>query len=389
MFRLVGVMHESVGAPVKRLYSLDALRGVAALAVVVWHWQHFLALGGNWTPEGRLSQPFYAVLKPLYVQGWAAVDLFFVLSGFVFFWLYADAIRTHAIGGLRFAALRFSRLYPLHIVLLIVVAVLQYRFFKTHGVFFIYQANDWQHFLAQIFMVQNWWPRAEQSFDGPSWSVSIEVLLYLLFFIACRAGMKRKLHILAAALVGALLMPFDEHIGRGVAGFFMGGFAFAVWEHLRDDPRARTISRGLSIAVAAGWVLLFALIYGDSHWIADGEANDKFLFVFDYLLCPATVLVLGLREYLHGAHPRPLGRLGDISYATYMLQFPLQLLLANIAASAGWSPGNFMSPFALIAFYAGLIALGFLSYRYFERPMQALIRGTRRSRFASQPDQPI
>ena len=37
-------------------------------------------------------QPFFWLLKPLYIQGWAAVDLFFALSGFVFFWLYSENI---------------------------------------------------------------------------------------------------------------------------------------------------------------------------------------------------------------------------------------------------------------------------------------------------------
>src|ERR1700759_328384 len=104
--RAVGM---AITAPMerKRLTSLDALRGVAALSVVLWHWQHFFAISGDWQDGWRRDmQPFYAVLKPFYLQGWAAVDLFFVLSGFVFFWLYGDAVRTRAIVAGRFAWLR-------------------------------------------------------------------------------------------------------------------------------------------------------------------------------------------------------------------------------------------------------------------------------------------
>src|ERR1700743_3406757 len=102
------------GAGMKRLYALDALRGLAALSVVVWHWQHFYALSGTWqTGWQRASQPFFWALQPLYDAGWAAVDLFFALSGFVFFWLYGAAIASRSIGGPRFSLLRFSPLYPL------------------------------------------------------------------------------------------------------------------------------------------------------------------------------------------------------------------------------------------------------------------------------------
>ncbi|HEY5239459.1 MAG TPA: acyltransferase [Rhizomicrobium sp.] len=364
----------------KRLTSLDGLRGIAALAVVVWHWQHFFAVGGMWQQGWqRTAQPFYWLLKPLYIQGWAAVDLFFVLSGFVFFWLYSEGVRTRAVSGRQFALLRFSRLYPLHLVLLLLVAGMQFLIFRAYGNFFIYQANDVPHFVAHLFMVQNWWPRSEQTFDGPSWSVSIEVLLYLIFFLLCRVGLKRRGQILIVALAGAALLPFDEHIGRGISGFFMGGFVFTLWDSLRGNARAPMISRALMIAALAGWIGLFAMLYADSPWLDGGEGNGTFLLAFDFGLCPLTVLVLALREHLHGRASAPLAHLGDISYATYMIHFPLQLLLALIALHVGLTARFFMQGWVMIAFYAVLIALGTASYRFFERPMQHWIRD-RRSR---------
>jgi peptidoglycan/LPS O-acetylase OafA/YrhL len=57
------------------------------------------------------------------------------------------------------------------------------------------------------------------------------------------------------------------------------------------------------------------------------------------------------------------------------VHFPMQLTLALLAVHFGWKPADFMTGFAMIAFYAAMIALGALSYHYFERPMQALIRG--------------
>src|ERR1700748_3423388 len=118
----------------KRLHGLDALRGIAALSVVIWHWQHFQSFSGGFKQKGtRLSQPFFWALKPIYDAGWAAVDLFFALSGFVFFWLYAPAIRERAIGFGKFAWLRFSRLYPLFFVTLIAAAILQVFFHRATG----------------------------------------------------------------------------------------------------------------------------------------------------------------------------------------------------------------------------------------------------------------
>jgi len=357
----------------KRLTSLDALRGIAALSIVFWHWQHFFAIDGDWM-EGwsRDQQPLYAFFKPLYVQGWAAVDLFFVLSGFVFFWLYGDAIRDGAIRAGRFAQLRLSRLYPLHFVLLVAVAAMQYAFFQQNGGFFIYDANDAPHFAAQLFLVQNWYPLAPQSFDGPAWSVSLECLLYAVFFLACRVGLRAGWRAGLLALAAVPLLFVDEHIARGVIGFFMGGVMVGAWRLLRGRPDARAIGRVLGVAAVAGWAALFAMLYLDSPLLVGGEGNAGFLIAYDFALCPVTVLALAMNE--RGERWRGFAFLGDISYATYMLHFPMQLALALIAGEMDWSPLVFMHAWVMGAFYVVLIGLGALSYNVFERPMQRLLR---------------
>jgi len=357
----------------KRLTSLDALRGIAALSIVFWHWQHFFAIDGDWM-EGwnREMQPLFWLFKPLYLQGWAAVDLFFVLSGFVFFWLYGDPIRERRVEGWRFALLRFSRLYPLHLVLLIAVAAMQFVFFRMNDGFFIYDANDAPHFIAQLFLVQNWYPLAPQSFDGPAWSVSLECLLYAVFFVACRLGVRAGWRSLLLSLAGVPLLWVDEHIARGIIGFFMGGVMVACWRELRTHVQARAIGRGLATGAIAGWVTLAALLYLDSPLLAGGEGNAGFLLVFDFLLCPLSVLALAMNE--RGQKRPLLGFLGDISYATYLIHFPMQLALALIADRLDWEPQIFMQAWVLGAFYIALIGLGTLSYYGFERPMQAFLR---------------
>ncbi|HXC55617.1 MAG TPA: acyltransferase [Rhizomicrobium sp.] len=370
----------------KRLTSLDGLRGVAALAVVVWHWQHFFAIGGDWQDGWtRQMQPAFALLKPLYVQGWAAVDVFFVLSGFVFFWLYGEAIRTRQVRGGRFALLRFSRLYPLHVVLLLVVAALQALFFRAHGRFFIYQDNDAAHFVGHVFLVQNWWPGSPQSFDGPTWSVSLEALLYVVFFAGCRLGLRAGWPALLLALAAVPLLWLDEHIARAEIGFFMGGAMVGCWRVLRVHARVGTIARGLGLAVLALWAVLFALLYRESSWLAGGESNVAFLIGFDFVLCPLTVLALALQQP-RGRWAAGLGFLGDISYATYLIHFPLQLALALIAARLSLAPQFFMQGWVMIAFYAALIGLGALSYNLFERPVQTWLRGRTVARAAPATD---
>lgn len=376
----------------KRLHALDTLRGVAALAIVIWHWQHFYAIGGVWQVGWqRTAQPFYWALKPLYDAGWVAVDLFFALSGFIFFWLYAPAIRERTIGLGKFARLRFSRLYPLFFVTLIAAAVLQYFFHRATGHFFIYDANDAQHFAASLVMAQQWLPpNIDQSFNGPSWSVSIEVLLYCIFFALCRIGLRGGWWSLLVSMAAIPFLWWNEFVARGVMGFFLGGTLFAVTEFVAARPDAARIARWLCVAALASWALVvvdcyLAPLHNAAYWIAGqisddagewyiGDSDNVFLLLFIYTVSPLTILALALHERVLGGKWQRFSFVGDISYSTYMLHFPMQLSFALVAAHFALTPALFENGPALLIFYAILIGLGALSFNAFERPMQSWLR---------------
>jgi peptidoglycan/LPS O-acetylase OafA/YrhL len=380
----------------KRLYALDTLRGVAALSIVVWHWQHFYAVSGAWPDDWeRSAQPFYWALKPLYEEGWAAVDLFFALSGFIFFWLYAPAIRDGAIGAGKFAWLRFSRLYPLHLATLLIVAALQFFFHSATGNYFIYDVNDPQHFASGLIMAQQWLPPTiAQSFNGPAWSVSVEVLLYAIFFILCRLGLRGFWQALLIAALAIPLLWWSGFIARGLMGFFLGGAAFALTGAIVARRDAGRIAWMFCIAALALWAVvvvetylgpLHAAAYALSGEISPkagrwyiGDSENVFLLLFIFIVSPVTIMALALHEQVLGVKWERLSFLGDISYSTYMLHFPMQLALALIAVHFALTPAFFENGVALIVFYAVLIALGLLSYRCFERPMQNALRGSRK-----------
>ncbi|WP_051155377.1 acyltransferase family protein [Winogradskyella psychrotolerans] len=94
----------------KHLYSLDFSRGFAAMAVILVHWQHFLLN----KVSSKTDFPLYSTLKLFYNDGGFAVQYFFQLSGFIFFWLYYDKVKNNLIDFKSFSIARFSRLYPLH-----------------------------------------------------------------------------------------------------------------------------------------------------------------------------------------------------------------------------------------------------------------------------------
>lgn len=363
-----------------RFHALDALRGVAALSVVLWHWQHFFApLNPVGAPLLRAQQPGYAFLGFFYLHGAVAVQLFFCLSGFIFFWKYGEAVAKRQLLFARFAWWRLARLYPLHLLTLLVVAVGQWTFYSSTDHYFVYQANDVYHFVLNLFFAPAWGFQRDYSFNAPIWSVSIEILLYGLFFIACRltGAAPRAPAILAWLLVGFLVGPFNNQLGVGIVFFFLGALSYRIYVH--------ALQREVAAACAPWAVTLTLLAWGGAVMVAQTAATislpssaaflgaDPFA-VLATLVFPLTVIALALMQVRSAGFGHTLQALGNISYSSYLLHFPLQLACATVVTTLGISPEIFYSPLMLLCFIVMLLLVSTASFHWFELPAQNFLR---------------
>ena len=369
-----------------RLHSLDAMRGIAALAVVCQHWQHMLLLDTaktTWLPrteelDHRL-QPAYPLLRVFYERGYVAVDFFFLISGFIFFWLYRRALETRSMSYTSFAVLRISRLYPLHLVTLVLIALLQWRFVALVGQPFVYEPNDGAHFLLSLLFIQL--PGAGAAFNGPEWSLSVELLIYAVFCFLARTGrLQSPLWPVLMFLAGAAVAWSLESLSRGLCGFFVGGLTYMVFELVSPRWATRRTMLGLFCATVAGWILVIGDVYLDGALSTAIEAQlpiaKKTIVIYStlYGLFPMTILLAALHENVSGARYASIAWLGEISYSSYLLHFPLQLVLA-VLVGAGLLTAQFARSGPCMALYmAILIPLSLFVFRWFEAPMQSWLR---------------
>ncbi|TDQ31964.1 peptidoglycan/LPS O-acetylase OafA/YrhL [Phyllobacterium brassicacearum] len=336
----------------ERIYGLDALRGFAALSVLIWHWQHFFFVGGVPSAVPMTNQPFYPILFAFYHFGYYGVEMFFCLSGFVFFWLFSTKITKRAINLSQFAVDRFSRLYPLHFVTFLMVAGLQYFYISNHRVLFVYQANDVYHAVLNLLLMPAWFPEPGWSFNGPIWSVSIEVLMYALFAAACLTG-RLKYVIFAGFIIVGFLLPGEWHkVAKGLKLFFVGGFAYLALSALL---------RLMSAHRTAG--LLCGLCLGAWSWIIIYGAGVLFVTCITF---PLTVMALAALNAVWPDRFRSLKWLGDSSYAIYLLHVPFQITLAMIADGLGYTREIFQSRAIFLLFFSVLVAASLLCHHYFE-----------------------
>ena len=366
------------GAP-RYLHSLDVARGIAAFAVVLWHWQHFFYDGDAVSAAFvRERQPLHALLGAFYDRGDQAVALFFTLSGFIFFWLYAGRISSEAMRLREFFVLRISRLYPLHLATLLFVACAQYAFRRVTGAAFVYPTNDAAHFILSGLFLSSIGGESGFSFNGPSWSVSVEMVLYAIFFLYCAVSRARvATMVLMVALGIGLLGAYKPTIGHAVGSFFLGGIMFAAYMSIRARRARFMLARAIPVVTLGVWILtsfapnVLAVASGARALRLDSESFVTFA------LFPLTILSLALLEMESETFFRRLAeftRLGDLSYSVYLLHFPLQLAVMLVLIRLGVSREVLYTPAALLSFLALLIAISIASHDRLEIPMQRLLR---------------
>lgn len=362
----------------RRFYSLDVLRGLAALGIVLWHWQHFFS---PFNKQGVTlfidQQPLFGVFYVFYQYGYLAVSLFLCLSGFIFFWLYSKQIHEKAITLRSFSVLRLSRLYPLHFATLVFVAAGQFVYSNTTSTYFVFEFNDLYHFFLNVFLASRWGLEKGFSFNAPVWLVSIQALMYLIFFLFCRIFYRRPLALILAVVAGLAVRRFHFAIGLGLECFFLGGVVFIAYERMIKSCDPGKVSIWLPFAAGAAWLLTLSAtnphlgpVLGEIPRIFQKSGDVWPVFV----LFPLTILSLALLENKRGGLGKRLSFLGDMSYSLYLLHFPLQLTVALATTKLAITQQLFYSPWFLALFFFVLMLVSFASYRYFEVPVQRILR---------------
>ena len=354
--------------PHRHFNVLDLSRLLAAVAVLFWHYQHFyVAPGWEDFHVNRAREPLYPWLAFFYDHGADAVQYFWAVSGFVFAHVYLADPRARG----RFWLARVARLWPLHLLTLGLVAAMQAMVLARWGDYYIYEWNDARHFVLSLFLAHYWGFQDNQSFNGPSWSLSTEIVAYAAFWLLLPA-LRRAGLLVALAVAGAMAWLF----ARGAPNadvtncvlYFFGGVAFyAAMLRGLIAPRAQ-----IPLALALVAVALLANAGGASAVV---------------IRLPAIFAGLALAVGID--HLDPAGRLrfgktlGDASYGIYLWHFPIQLALTlalpDIRAMAH-------EP-SFLAFFIGSACLaGLASHRWIERPAQRWVM-RQGAKFARSPGQ--
>ncbi|NTX29573.1 acyltransferase [Burkholderia pyrrocinia] len=349
----------------ERLHELDSLRALAAIGVIAWHYtNHFHA------------SPFPGLMAPFYGHGMLLVDFFFVLSGFVLARTYWNEKRSpNFSSNLRD---RVARLYPLHFVMLCLVAIMQWVLVQhLDSSPFVYAFNDKREFALNLLLLNRTGLERGFSFNAPSWSISAEFVVNFAFLAVISTRRKVSSVLVGIGFVVALAAMFrnglissatffgiDNDIFRATFGFCIGVALFRINDVFDKVSVPRPAYDLLAVASTACFLYYCA-----------GSRFSSAMDLAITLVCFPTLIVGAMRGAVVNKVLKlpPLVFLGTISYSIYLVHFPMQLA-AHITGIASGHELPYNSRSFFVAFFIATIALSWLTYRTIELPGKNLMR---------------
>ncbi len=310
-----------------RIEALSSLRFFAAAYIFLFHALAMKILDRVQAPAG---------LKYFAEYGYIAVTFFFVLSGFVLVYGYADRVTD----TVRFVKSRLARIYPAYLIGLafgsfflyavILMNVPDFRWFARHQVLMI---------VSTLTLTQSWIPQGAMGWNAPGWAVSVFMFYYVIFPAASRRMAKMSTRAMFGLVTAAWLCSLSvatayvvfapdgvRHVDRtyGLLTWlnfvkfnpvmrlseFLIGMAIG-YTVLRETPSAKRAQAALS-----GGVALLALLIAVGKWV-------PYPVMHTGLSAPAFALIIyGLTvppKWLSWLAAKPLTALGDASLSFYLL----------------------------------------------------------------------
>ena len=332
-----------------RIRGLDGLRGLAAIAIMFFHFNLFFL------PQAHV---------PFVGRAYLAVDLFFLLSGFVMAHVYGRLLTSNRRAHwLTFARARFARIYPLFAL----TTLAMFAIAAVSRMPLISVSFSGRSLALEPFLLQEW--ASGLSWDYPSWSISTEAEAYIFFvFFAglLLAGKHPRLIALCCvAILAALCIARGGNLNcftgisallRTLAEFSLGVLLYRAYAE-GGFPREWVV-------ILFGVLLSLAVISRLDLFIV-----GAFAFLIYYSASATDIFGRLLNSW-------PLVCLGDWSYSIYLWHAPTHYAVMASFAAFNYPVSNLGllgSRLLLLGTVAGVLALSAFHYQYFETPVRRFL----------------
>ncbi|KPZ22961.1 acyltransferase family protein [Pseudomonas tremae] len=339
----------------ERLYSLQGLRGIAVLGVVLFH---MMSVESKYSGGDILLPPMLDFFQ-------LGVDLFFVISGFVMV-IVSRARFQSGVEAQRFLFNRVSRIYPTYWL----------YFFITLAVFLVQPGMvNSGHGSSNLLMSFLLLPNDKVLLVMVAWSLVFELWFYVVFsgFLLFR---ERSLPLLLGVWASIIVVfnaladwqdysPALKIILHPYALEFILGAALALFFYGRHSARVPTVV----VCALLGGALLVSVPLIGVYRLYDSQGLLRMLVVgatFGVLVL--TLALLERRRQL--VVPRVLVAVGDMSYTIYLSHLLVLGVIGRVWSQVGaWPQSGLDNLFFAALMMVAAVCYGWVGYRCFEKPV--------------------
>jgi peptidoglycan/LPS O-acetylase OafA/YrhL len=352
-----------------RLNALTGLRSFAAVNIVFFHFSN---------PQ------WFGFLAPVVNAGYASVSYFILLSGYVLAYNYAQRARAGKLDIRRFYEARFTRLYPIYILSLILAWRMIPQEYASHS-----HAMFWTGMVLTPLLLQGWIPEIATFGNTPAWTMSAESFYYLLFPWLARwkqPGRVQPLLVrlggiwLLGLIPGTLYILFNPdgiaHLDRFSTGPWLQALKFTPLPHLASFVFGVVLAELDELILRPGRLrlMLGVIGFGGTFLLLSLGPHLPYAIMHDGLLMPLFgCIILGLsgeNALARALGIRPLVFVGEASYALYLLHFNFWNLIHDTHVLNRLGVAQF-DPWIS---YVILIAMALLALYLVEKPAQRQLR---------------
>lgn len=312
----------------------------------------------------------------VFYEGYIGVSFFFILSGFVLGYSYHDKILDGKIKFSQFWLARFARIYPLHLLTLLVAVPLSFG-----G-----NATEWiNRFVLNVFLVQSFVPSDDIYFyfNSVSWSISDEWFFYAMFpflvFLMMRKRYVKFLPLLILLIPISLMLVKESYHEKyfyinpllRIGDFIIGKLLYRVYRKRKDIEVLN--NRTMANIAEVSCILLLGLFLYFHNEIPQG-------FRYSCYYWPPMIILIYTFAYARGFISDLLSKstlvfLGEISFGFYMIHMLVlryyQYLPTKLSFLKGILPANHTA--ALVIFGISLM-LSITIYKFYEMPANRFIK---------------
>jgi peptidoglycan/LPS O-acetylase OafA/YrhL len=342
---------------VSHYVSLDLLRGIAALCVLLYHMDFLFGIKGAMLPKAYLC-----------------VDFFFALSGFVIAANYSFEVKPNIMFR-QFLVARLARLWPL------LAASIVFGFFVMGAKLYKdFHYIDTLPLLGSVFFNSFMLPSFFQPyaidrvyiFNGAAWSIFFELMINIVYFICFRRWLnKYLLMVLMVSWCALFLSAFSNQgldVGWSTQNFFYG-FARVFYSFILGLVifSSRIFNR---FKVSVSWLILMVFLFVILLQMDLGWVYDLVVITFFF----PVILIFSVNSRVVGNTKAISQFIGDISYSVYLLQTPFIILFSGLSTIFLGAKIGVYTPIAGYVFLVLFIPCCYLCWRYFEVPSQRVTK---------------